>query len=196
MKKIWIVLSVVIVFAVVGSIIVFQNSLDKPEQEQASVSKDIAEEKVAEELEIEDTNQVANEVTSFEQVKENEVVEQEEKIDTPTKKQKNNSGTKKQEINVAPPKTEQKQEPPKVVEEPKPEVPKQEVVKEPEIDHEYERLKAQVEYNTYEECMNAGFKIALTDTVNILGFTPIEIIYKGKVIGYKLRIDYINPMEN
>lgn len=64
------------------------------------------------------------------------------------------------------------------------------------IDKEYEMLKAQIEYSTYEECMNAGFEIALSDTVNILGFDPIEIIYKGKVIGYKLKIHYTNPMEN
>ena len=71
---------------------------------------------------------------------------------------------------------------------------KEEVVVE-EVDKEYERLMSQVEYKTREECMNAGFAIALTDTVNILGFDPVEIIYKGKVIGYKLRINYTNPME-
>ena len=48
----------------------------------------------------------------------------------------------------------------------------------------------------YDECMKAGFEIAFSDTVNILGFDPIEIIYKGKVIGYKLKINYTNPMEN
>ncbi|MBO5096078.1 MAG: hypothetical protein J6B98_04310 [Bacilli bacterium] len=64
------------------------------------------------------------------------------------------------------------------------------------IDEEYELLKSQIEYDTYEECMKAGFEIALSDTVNILGFDPIEIIYKGQVIGYKLKIHYTNPMEN
>ena len=68
--------------------------------------------------------------------------------------------------------------------------------KEPEVDEEYERLMKQVEYATYEECLQAGFDIALTDTVNILGFDPVEIIYKGKVIGYKLKIRYTNPMGN
>lgn len=77
---------------------------------------------------------------------------------------------------------------------------KEEIVEQPEVvveevDKEYERLMSQVEYKTREECMNAGFAIALTDTVNILGFDPVEIIYKGKVIGYKLKINYTNPME-
>ena len=53
-----------------------------------------------------------------------------------------------------------------------------------------------VEYATYDECLKAGFEIAFSDTVNILGFDPIEVIYKGKVIGYKLKINYTNPMEN
>lgn len=64
------------------------------------------------------------------------------------------------------------------------------------VDEEYERLMKEVEYATYDECMKAGFEIAFSDTVNILGFDPIEIIYKGKVIGYKLKINYTNPMEN
>ena len=42
----------------------------------------------------------------------------------------------------------------------------------------------------------AGFEIAFSDTVNILGFDPIEVIYKGQVLGYRLKIRYTNPMEN
>ncbi len=63
-------------------------------------------------------------------------------------------------------------------------------------DTEYQNLLKQVEYSTYEECMKAGFDIAFSDTINILGFDPVEIIYKGQVIGYKLKIHYSNPMEN
>ena len=70
------------------------------------------------------------------------------------------------------------------------------VEEEKQDDEEYERLMKVVEYATYDECMKAGFEIAFSDTVNILGFDPIEIIYKGKVIGYKLKINYTNPMEN
>lgn len=87
-------------------------------------------------------------------------------------------------------KTETKQE---VVEE----KPQEEIiVEEKQVDDEYEKLLKEVEYATYDECMKAGFNIAFSDTVNILGFDPIEIIYKGKVIGYKLKIHYTNPMEN
>lgn len=64
-----------------------------------------------------------------------------------------------------------------------------------QVDEEYEKLKKQVEYDTYEECQKAGFEKALADTVNILGFSCQEIIYKGEVLGYKLRLDYTNPME-
>ena len=52
-----------------------------------------------------------------------------------------------------------------------------------------------MEYDTYEECQKAGFEKAFADTVNILGFSCQEIIYKGEVLGYKLHIDYTNPME-
>lgn len=87
-------------------------------------------------------------------------------------------------------KTELKQE---VVEE----KPQEEIiVEEKQVDEEYEKLLKEVEYVTYDECMKAGFDIAFSDTVNILGFDPVEIIYKGKVIGYKLKIHYTNPMGN
>ena len=65
----------------------------------------------------------------------------------------------------------------------------------PQVDEEYERLKKQVEYATYEECQKAGFEKAFADTVNILGFSCQEIIYKGEVLGYKLHLDYTNPMK-
>lgn len=87
-------------------------------------------------------------------------------------------------------KTEIKQE---VVEE----KPQEEIIVEgKKVDDEYEKLLKEVEYATYDECMKSGFDIAFSDTVNILGFDPVEIIYKGKVIGYKLKIHYTNPMEN
>lgn len=87
-------------------------------------------------------------------------------------------------------KTETKQE--VTVEKPQEEI----IIEEKQVDEEYEKLLKEVEYVTYDECMKAGFDIAFSDTVNILGFDPVEIIYKGKVIGYKLKIHYTNPMEN
>ena len=81
-------------------------------------------------------------------------------------------------------------------EKPQEEVEEEIVVEEKQVDEEYERLLKEVEYATYDECLKAGFEIAFSDTVNILGFDPIEVIYKGKVIGYKLKFNYTNPMEN
>lgn len=78
-------------------------------------------------------------------------------------------------------------------EEPTTVVPKEEQI--PPVDEELERLKKQVEYATYEECQKAGFEKAFSDTVNILGFSCQEVIYKGQILGYKLHIDYTNPME-
>lgn len=83
-----------------------------------------------------------------------------------------------------------------IEEKPQEEVKEEIVVEEKQVDEEYERLLKEVEYATYDECLKAGFEIAFSDTVNILGFDPIEVIYKGKVIGYKLKINYTNPMEN
>lgn len=64
------------------------------------------------------------------------------------------------------------------------------------IDLEYENLLKQVEYANYDECLDVGFKKALEDTVNILGFSCPYIAYKGEIIGYRLQLDYTNPMKN
>lgn len=144
------------------------------------------------------------ETTSTKQVKENVVVQEEIKSDSTNKTEKvekipeetKQNENRQQEIiqqNNTKSDIEEKQE--EVVEETK-QVEKVEQEKKPEVDEEYERLMKQVEYATYEECLQAGFDIALTDTVNILGFDPVEIIYKGEVIGYKLKIRYTNPLEN
>ena len=84
---------------------------------------------------------------------------------------------------------EQKQE---VKEQPKEEIVKQEIV----VDAELERLKAQVEYATYDSCMEVGFEKSLEDTVGILGFSCQYIAYKGEILGYKLILNYTNPMNN
>ena len=65
-----------------------------------------------------------------------------------------------------------------------------------EVDNELEKLKKQVEYSTYDECMNIGFEEAIKDPIGILGFSCPYIAYKGKIIGYRLQLDYTNPMEN
>jgi len=64
------------------------------------------------------------------------------------------------------------------------------------IDEELENLKKQVEFSTYDECMKVGFDTALQDTINILGFSCPYIVYQGQILGYRLQLDYTNPMEN
>ena len=118
-----------------------------------------------------------NKTSAKEEVKSNDKQQTESNTSTPVEK----DVEKEQEI---------------IEEKPKEEVKEEIVVEEKEVDEEYERLLKEVEYATYDECMKAGFEIAFSDTVNILGFDPVEIIYKGQVLGYKLKIHYTNPMEN
>lgn len=68
--------------------------------------------------------------------------------------------------------------------------------KEEIIDYEYENLLKQVEYSTFDECMEIGFEEAIKDPIGILGFSCPYIAYKGEIIGYRLQLDYTNPMEN
>ena len=64
------------------------------------------------------------------------------------------------------------------------------------IDYEYETVLKQVEYSTFDECMEIGFEEAIKDPIGILGFSCPYIAYKGEIIGYRLQLDYTNPMEN
>ena len=68
--------------------------------------------------------------------------------------------------------------------------------REEKIDYEYEALLKQVEYSSFDECMNVGFEEAIKDPIGILGFSCPYIAYKGEIIGYRLQLDYTNPMEN
>ena len=61
-----------------------------------------------------------------------------------------------------------------IEEKPQEEVKEEVIVEEKQVDEEYERLLKEVEYATYDECLKAGFEIAFSDTVNILGFDPIK----------------------
>jgi len=71
-----------------------------------------------------------------------------------------------------------------------------EIIIEEVIDNELENLKKQVEFTTYDKCMKIGFDTALQDTINILGFSCPYIVYQGQILGYRLQLDYTNPMEN
>lgn len=192
MKKIIIFLSVMVVLA--GSVIYLGTTRkNASKQEQVSINEQEMEE---------DTKQAVQEVVE-EQLEQIVAKEETSKPEKSVIEPKESKTTSKQEVKQSKPditeasenekKTEEKLQP--VIPQEKPR--EQAHIVQPEVvDHEYERLKKQVEYATYQECLDAGFKIAIQDTVNILGFTPQEIAYKGEILGYKLHIDYVNPMEN
>lgn len=155
------------------------NIVDIPEvKENNSQDKD---EEVSKPVEKEITSVIQN--SKEEKVVKNETSNKTNsvsKIQTESKEQNND------QKNII---VEQKQE---VKEQPKEETIKQEIV----IDAELERLKSQVEYATYDSCMEVGFEKSLEDTVGILGFSCQYIAYKGEVLGYKLILNYTNPMNN
>lgn len=73
---------------------------------------------------------------------------------------------------------------------------KEEKKEEEKVYDEYETLLKQVEYSSFDECMEIGFEEAIKDPIGILGFSCPYIAYKGEIIGYRLQLDYTNPMEN
>ena len=177
-----------------------KNSIEETQKEMEVIAEDV---KDISEIEIKQNKQEKNEETTTETTTKTEsVISQKET----QKSEINNSQQQEQDFNKknsakenVPKKVEEKVEVKEEIIEDKPqEETSEEIVVEEEklVDEEYERLMKEVEYATYDECMKAGFEIAFSDTVNILGFDPIEVIYKGQVLGYKLKIHYTNPMEN
>ena len=152
----------------------------------------------------EETTTETKSVISQKETEKSEVVSQQKQEQksknenkTSAKEEVKSNNTQQQETNTSKPvEKEVEKEQEKVEEKPQEEVEEEIVVEEKQVDEEYERLLKEVEYATYDECMKAGFEIAFSDTVNILGFDPIEVIYKGQVLGYKLKIHYTNPIEN
>lgn len=190
MKKILVLLVVTGLIAGIGVTYTIKSLNQNPKQEQVNVSNKIAEENVENDLE--------SEVLSESISDDNQVIEKKKQGNTDVTqiKPKTNSETKKQATTKEEiPKVENKDQT-NPIEEKKIEPPKQEIIEKPEIDEEYEKLKRQVQYATYEECMSAGFEIASKDTVNILGFSCPYVVYKGKILGYRLQLDYTNPMNN
>ena len=168
--------------------------------------KDFAEVEFEEEQQetTEETTTETESVISQKETEKSEVVSQQKQEQksknenkTSAKEEVKSNNTQQQETNTSKPvEKEVEKEQEKVEEKPQEEVEEEIVVEEKQVDEEYERLLKEVEYATYDECMKAGFEIAFSDTVNILGFDPIEVIYKGQVLGYKLKIHYTNPIEN
>ena len=152
----------------------------------------------------EETTTETKSVISQKETEKSEVVSQQKQEQksknenkTSAKEEVKSNNTQQQETNTSKPVEKEVEKEQEIVEEkPQEEVEEKIVVEEKQVDEEYERLLKEVEYATYDECMKAGFEIAFSDTVNILGFDPIEVIYKGQVLGYKLKIHYTNPIEN
>jgi hypothetical protein len=65
----------------------------------------------------------------------------------------------------------------------------------PQVDQELEKAKARVEYKAFEDCQTKGFEISFSDS-KLLGFSCPYIAYKGQILGYRLQLDYTNPMNN
>lgn len=168
--------------------------------------KDFAEVEFEEEQQetTEETTTETESVISQKETEKSEVVSQQKQEQksgnenkTSAKEEVKSNKTQQTETNTSTPVEKDVEKEQEIIEEkPKEEVKEEIVVEEKQVDEEYERLLKEVEYATYDECMKAGFEIAFSDTVNILGFDPIEVIYKGQVLGYKLKIHYTNPMEN
>ncbi len=185
-----------------------KNSIEETQKEMEVIAEDV---KDITKIEVEQKQQENTEKTTTETTTKTEsVISQKEtqksEVSNAQQQEQNSNKTTSVKENVVKQESKKEQEDvPKKMEEkvevkedkPQEETSEEIVVEEEKlVDEEYERLMKEVEYATYDECMKAGFEIAFSDTVNILGFDPIEIIYKGKVIGYKLKINYTNPMEN
>lgn len=197
MKKIY-VMGIIIFITIVmisGFCVVRKNTLQKAEEitSTADEVKQEMEETVEENVEI---------ITEVPREQEQEEIKETEKTESSVPKKQNEEskvGNSNTSIKSEVPNTtsSSNQSSGNEVKEEQNSQPNMPIIEEPKvevIDQEYERLMKQVQYSTYEQCLNAGFEIALSDTVNILGFDPVEVIYKGKVLGYKLVIRYSNPM--
>ena len=214
MKKIIFVIAVIIAisFVVVWGFEMEKMQIESIEENYEEMEvitenvKDFAEVEFEEEQQetTEETTTETESVISQKETEKSEVVSQQKQEQksknenkTSAKEEVKSNNTQQIESNTSIPVEKEVEKEQEIIEEkPQEEVKEEVIVEEKQVDEEYERLLKEVEYATYDECLKAGFEIAFSDTVNILGFDPIEVIYKGKVIGYKLKINYTNPMEN
>ena len=189
-----------------------KNSIEETQKEMEVIAEDVKDiTKIEVEQKQQENTEKATETTtetesviSQKETKKSEVVsqqkqEQKSKSENKTSAKEEVKSNDKQQTesnNSTPVEKDVEKEQEIIEEKPKEELKEEIVVEEKQVDEEYERLLKEVEYATYDECMKSGFEIAFSDTVNILGFDPIEVIYKGQVLGYKLKIHYTNPMEN
>lgn len=211
-KKIFIIAGIMtIIFFLImgfGTKTMKKNSIEETKKEMEVIAEDVKDiTKIEfEKKQQETTEETTTETESVISKKENEKSEvvsqqkQEQKSKsenkTSAKEKEKSNNTQQKESNTLTPAEKNVEKEQENIEEKPQEVKEEIVVEEKQVDEEYERLLKEVEYVTYDECMKAGFEIAFSDTVNILGFDPVEVIYKGQVLGYKLKIHYTNPMGN
>ena len=166
--------------------------VDKKENQISKSTNSVEKEKITPVTEEEKNIDNQKQIEKTSEVKTS--IDKDEVKNNPSQTNENRGDDKKQQLSVQE-KVEQTQkieqsnniEQVVVVEEKKEEV---------KIDNEYETLLKQVEYSTYDECMEIGFEKAIKDSVGILGFSCPYIAYNGKIIGYRLQLDYTNPMNN
>lgn len=188
-KKIIVVCLIVVISIIIIFIVGYRNNLKTKSDNNNffSASEEIKKDNIDGKFENEESkveSEVTNKNTAMEVIppKTNNT----EQTELQTNKPKANVENKqkdilpKQDIPKEYPKNEIKKEPTQT---PQP-TPK------PEDDQEYKKLLVTVEYVTEKEAMDVGFAKSFEDTVNILGFNCVEVIYKGKVLGYKVVYKY------
>lgn len=166
-------------------------SVDKKEDEKAKYTETVENEKTALVTEKETVNN-QKQIEKASEVKTS--IDKDEVKNNPSQTNENRGDNEKQQLNVQERSDQvQKVEQSNNVEQIAVVEEKNEEVK---IDNEYETLLKQVEYSTYDDCMKIGFEEAIKDSIGILGFSCPYIAYNGKIIGYRLQLDYTNPMNN
>ena len=173
--------------------------VDKKEAENTQSTNSVEKEKITPVTEEEKTFDNQKQIEKASEIKPSENKEEVKNNQSLTPEKR---GDEEQKQIVVQENVEQKQEEEqeKVVQKEETKVNEQIIVveekkEETKIDAEYETLLKQVEYSTYDECMDIGFEEAIKDPIGILGFSCPYIAYKGKIIGYRLQLDYTNPME-
>ena len=166
-------------------------SVDKKEDEKSKYTETIENEKTAIVTEKETVNN-QKQIEKASEVKTS--IDKDEVKNNPSQTNENRGDNEKQQLNVQERSDQvQKVEQSNNVEQIVVVEEKNEEVK---IDNEYETLLKQVEYSTYDDCMKIGFEEAIKDSIGILEFSCPYIAYNGKIIGYRLQLDYTNPMNN
>lgn len=177
--------------------VVNKNKNNTESRESSDIKYDIKENKVVGEViedlqEIEDSN--TNESKSNDVgVRDSNAVNNDKRVNEDINKQKESENIKPTIENNIKQQPEVKKEE-TIIDSPDPVLPKKEVPKEEVVDQGYIDALKEVEFLTREECYDAGFEKASEDAMNVIAFDVVELYYGGKIIGYKLKLVYENPL--